>query len=186
MRLLVPLVMAGGLLAGCGVSDAAQRTTGRIPVTPEVLEIANMRLSNVVPKSSPAALVQNFERFCLGGSTPASIRAALRASDYVEAPSLQPNGVTAFVVDDRRPMVMLDDAGLLCAVGAQSRTGQTARIHRMINSRFPNADVLDPASISTNTEYAVRVGGAGGDIIFLQRIAPLVTQSKLILGIRRG
>jgi hypothetical protein len=187
MRGLVTLVIAGGLVAGCGMSNAAYGTANRIPVTPEVLELANMRLSNVVPKSSPAALVRSFEQFCLSQKRmPVDIKAALRSADYVEAPSVEPNGTTAFVVDDRRPMVILGDDGQLCAVGAQSRTGQTARIHRMINRRFPEAQVLEPASVSNNTEYAVRTHGAHGDIIFLQRIAPFVTQSRLILGIRRG
>jgi hypothetical protein len=187
MRTLVALVVAGGMLAGCGMSNAAHQPASPVPVTPEVLELANMRFSNVVPKSSPAALVQTFERFCLGPQrSVAEVKAALRAADFVEVPSVQPNGVTSFVVDDRRPMVLLGDDGQLCAVGAQSRTGQTARIQSMINRRFPQAQALNPATVSKNTEYAVRTAGSDGDTIFLQRIAPFVMQSRLILGIRRG
>lgn len=46
--------------------------------------------------------------------------------------------------------------------------------------------VLEPAQVGANTEYAIRATGPDGPTVFLQRIAPFVTQSRLILGVWRG
>ncbi|OIQ05458.1 MAG: hypothetical protein AUK60_10135 [Rhodobacteraceae bacterium CG2_30_10_405] len=169
------------LLAACTAAPAATQA-----VAPEVYELANMRPGNVVPKSSPAALVSAFGKYCLDGPPdPAGVAARLRAADYVAVPQTTPNGITAFVVDDSRPMVMVSDDGRTCAVGAASRTGQSARIRGLIAKRFPGATPLDPASVSPNTELAVQAPGAQGGVIFLQRLAPAISHSRLILGIWR-
>ncbi len=160
----------------------------RAPVTSELYELANIRHSNVVPKSSPSALVAAFRKFCLDGPRdPAALAAKLRAADYVAVPEDRATGVTAFVVDDQRPMVLVADDGRSCAVGAVARTGQTARIRAMIAQDFPAATPLDPTRVSPNTELAVATGTAAGRgagaVIFLQRLAPTLSYSRLILGI---
>lgn len=174
------------LLAGCAPEAVTAPRSGP-DVPPELFELANMRHANVVPKSSPAALVAAFEKFCLDGArNPAQAAARLRAADYVAVPQAAPNGLTAFVVDDSRPMVLVSDDGRTCAVGAAARTGQTARIRAMIAQRFPAATPLPPASVSPNTELAMQAPGADGGVIFLQRLAPTISHSRLILGIWRA
>lgn len=153
--------------------------------TPERLELANMNPGNVVPKSSPAQLVAAFERFCLDTDA-AAAPAALRRSDYVEVPRRTGGMVRSFVVDDRRPAVMLSDAGRACAVAAASRTGQTERLRGMITRRFPGATPVDPARIGAQTEQAWVVPGARGGIVFVQRLTAPAQPSRLILGIQRN
>ena len=98
----VAALLAAGVLAGCA-PGAGQG--------PEALELANIAESNIVPKSSPAQFARAFERFCL--DTPAEARAeTLRAADYVPfAPVRASSRVRTFVVDDRRPAVMLAGEG---------------------------------------------------------------------------
>jgi|GEM_PF-987652 len=179
------LLSVPALVAACAVPAAAPDPAVPV-VTAEVYELANIRAGNVVPKSSPATLVATFEKYCLEGShAPARISRALRAADYVAVPKGKPGPITAFVVDDSRPMVMLADDGRSCAVAAASRTGQSARIQSMIASRFPQAQALDPPEVGANTELAVHVTGANAGVIFVQRLAPTVSHSRLILGIVR-
>ncbi len=183
-------------VAACAPFGAEPVQTAPAPdvVAPEVYELANIRPDNVVPKSSPSALVNTFEDFCLDGShDPAQVAARLRRAGFVAVPkalpgapqAAQPTTITADVVDDRRPMVMISEDGRTCAVIALSRTGQTARIQEMIAQRFPSAQALDPAAISQGTELAVRVTGAGAGVLFVQRLAPTIPHSRLILGIVR-
>ncbi len=155
-------------------------------VTPEAYELANIRATNIIPKSSPATLVATFEKYCLDAPhNSARIASALRAADFVAVPTSNAASITAFVVDDSRPMVMVSDDGRTCAVAAKSRTGQTARIQRMIATRFPQARPLDPGTVAANTELAVRLAGAQAGVVFLQRLAPTISNSRLILGIMR-
>lgn len=171
--------------AACNVPGADPDPIG-VPVTPDVYELANIRHSNIVPKSSPATLVATFETYCLDGPSDVQrVAAKLRAADFVAVPKDQPSAITAFVVDDSRPLVMLSDDGRTCAVVAKSRTGQTTRIQRMIASRFPGAKALDPAAVSDQIELAVQITGARAGVIFVKRLAPSISNSRLILGILR-
>ena len=186
LRAGMAILVFPALVAACAAPATEADTVPKQTVAPEVYEFANMRRSNIVPKSSPTALVAAFEKFCLNGShAPARVAANLRSADYVAVPKQEPDGVTAFVVDDTRPMVMVSDNGRTCAVGATSRSGQTARIRDMIARRYPGAATLDPAEVGPNTELAVRAAGTEGGVIFLQRLAPTISQSRLILGIWR-
>lgn len=162
-------------VAGCIAGDT----------TPETLELANMNPANVIPKSSPAQLVAGFERYCLD-TAPAAVPAALRGSDYVEVPRRAGGRVRSFVVDDRRPAVMLSDDGRACAVAAASRTGQTERLRAMVARRFPGAVPVDPARIGSRTEQAWAVPGAAGGIVFVQRLTAPAQPSRLILGFQRA
>ena len=175
------------LVAACAAPQTEAANAPRQVVAPEIYELANMRPSNIVPKSSPDTLVATFKKYCLNGAHDAAkVAASLRSADFVAVPQTGANGITAFVVDDSRPMVMVSDDGRTCAVAAESRTGQTARIRGMIAQQFPAATALDPASISPNTELAMQAPGADGGVIFLQRLAPTISNSRLILGIWRA
>lgn len=173
------------LVAACAAPQTEAATAPGQVAAPEIYELANMRPGNVVPKSSPSALMSAFTKYCLDGSRdPARVGASLRSADYVAVPQTAPNGITAFVVDDSRPMVMVSQDGRTCAVGAASRTGQTARIRSMIAERFPAATALDPASVSPNTELAMLAPGAG--VIFVQRLVTTISNTRLVLGIWRA
>jgi hypothetical protein len=166
------------LLAACA---------GGAKAAPEIHELANIDDWNLVPKSSPARFVAGFERFCLDTPPlPATVAAALRGADYVPVPERRADGVTTFVVDDSRPMVMLLANGRGCAVAAESRSGQTERLRAMVGRRFPEATSIDPALVGRNTETAWLAPGPNGGIVFVQRLGTPSTPSRLILGIWRA
>ncbi|MGQ0610599.1 MAG: hypothetical protein ACT4N9_05790 [Paracoccaceae bacterium] len=182
-------------VAGAG---AACTSPGTPPqpgqIAPELYELANIRPSNIVPKSSPSTLVKTFEAYCLDGAhDPARVGARLRSAGFVEVPTdilgqptvTQPTNVTAYAVDDTRPLVMLSSDGRTCAVAAESRTGQTARIREMIAQRFPSARPLDPSTLDPGIEIATAVTGAANGVVFVKRLAPSISNSRLILGIVR-
>ncbi|MCC6304991.1 MAG: hypothetical protein IT545_07320 [Rhodobacteraceae bacterium] len=173
---VLPVLALAAALAGCGFGDA----------TPEMLEFENMDPENLVPKSSPAQFVAAFERYCLDQPSAAATAASLRATDYVEVPRRGGSGLRSFVVDDRRPAVILADDGRACGMAAESRTGQTARLRAMVARRFPAARALDPARIGANTEAAWAVADGKGAIVFVQRLTAPGQPGRLILGILRG
>ncbi|MFN3644479.1 MAG: hypothetical protein ACK4TB_16335 [Gemmobacter sp.] len=142
-----------------------------------------MTPANVIPKSSPAQLVATFERYCLDTAAPA---AALKRADYVAVPRRAGSTIASFVVDDRRPAVMLSDDGRACAVAVASRSGQTERLRAMVARRFPGARPVDPARIGQQTEQAWAIPGAAGGIVFVQRLTAPAQPSQLILGIQRN
>ena len=173
------------LVAACAVPTVGPDPAAAA-VPPEIYELANIRPCYVVPKSSPATLVATFEKYCLDGShDPARVAGALRAADFVAVPRAEQATVTSFVVDESRPLVMLSDDGRACAVGAVARTGQFARIQSMIASRFPGAQPLDRSTAGVETELAVQVTGSNAGVIFVSRLAPTISNSRLILGILR-
>jgi hypothetical protein len=172
-----PLALfALALLAGC-VSPAPGPGAGS-----DAFELANLRPSNAIPKSSPARLVAGFESICLDGpADPDRAAAALRARDYVET---RAGGQTrAFVVDDSRPAVLLGRDGRSCAVAAKARTGQTERIRTMVGRRYPKAQALDPARIGPRTE---RAWSTGDGLIVLNRVILPGRPSELLLIRLRG
>ena len=117
---MVRVLLAGALaVAGCGPARDS----------PEARELYNLRPWNAVPASAPARLVGVFEQVCLDGPrAPDAAARALRAMDYVEAPAVGDDAMRSFVVDDNRPLVMLAPDGRGCAVAAEARTGQSARL----------------------------------------------------------
>lgn len=169
------------MATACMPAVQSETETEAKPRSAEFYEFANMRPSNIIPKSSPAAYERAFERFCLnGGTSSAAVAASLRKSDYVAVPGPASNGQRAFVVDDTRPLVVISDDARFCAVVAQSRTGQTARIERFLAKRFAGA-----------TKIAQRPAGyellleTQGDVIALKRLTSGVTGSRVLLAIER-
>lgn len=166
----------GGLLLAAGLSACGG------PWSAEEFEIANMRSSNFVPKSSPGSLVATFERHCLDRlAEPMTIGPSLLAADYVRVPPSMARGGELYVVDDRRPSVMVErtPGRTSCAVAVSSRTGQTARARRMVERRFPGAVPLPPWG---RMEAMWRVGPGGRTLLFLGRDGTPSTPASLILG----
>jgi len=128
MRLaLVSLMLSATLIAGCIGPDLG----------PDAAELANIRESNIVPKSSATAFVKTFDKFCVSGpQAPATKEALLRDAGYVPLRRVR-NGVRSFASDDRRPAVIFSDR--LCMVQVRSRAGQTNRVRRYVQDSFPKA-----------------------------------------------
>ncbi|AWB49323.1 hypothetical protein HYN69_13140 [Gemmobacter aquarius] len=145
-------------------------------LTPDEYELRNMKPSNIVPKSSPKALVTAFERFCLDAGTLAETRAALRTGDYVPVPD-RVGELQVWLVDDQRPAVLLNDTD--CVVMAQSRTGQTERVKRLVASRFPQAKPV------TGSRFE-NLWSEGRSLIFTRRVTPNAAPSQFMLGISQG
>lgn len=147
----------------CGV--ASLLVAGCFAKSAQDYERANIRPSNVIPKSSPAQFVATFRKHCLAHfGRPDAIAASLIAADYVERPR-HPKGGRSFVVDDKRPLVAM--SGTICGVYAQSRTGQTSKVAALIAAEFPDAIPADPALLSRDTEQLWQL--PGGRAILTQR-----------------
>lgn len=147
---------------------------------PDRYELANIAEGNVIPQSTPASMMRVFRDICVAGvgDTPEATTARLRSAGYVEVPG-RSAGMRSFVVDDRRPLVMLSrDAGHSdCSVSAQSRTGQTQAVADMIARDFPSARPVDiPGS-----EQAWALGG--GRTIYTIRERAAVPPAYYILAI---
>lgn len=125
-------------IAGCA-SGANDMTAA------ERHELSNMPEFFMVPPTRPAALVASFRRYCVETPDDIAARSAmLRAADYVPMGGWT-DGKRSFVVQDRRPMVILSESGRLCAVRAKARSGQDSAIRREIAGAYPDARVM-PAS----------------------------------------
>ena len=124
------------------------------PVSPDAAEFANAWRSNLVPKSSPSALIGAFDRFCV--SRPSNVDATLRRAGYVPVPGSKRGDARAYIVDDRRPAVAVGDQ--ICMVEAKSRTGQTDRMQGYMRERFPDTRPLSVKSFGMNIEQAWSVG----------------------------
>ncbi|UWQ80248.1 hypothetical protein K3725_04340 [Leisingera sp. S132] len=125
---LLLAALTAALAAGCA----------RQGLGPDAYELANIKGSNIVPKSSPTAFVKAFDKFCAKGpADPQSAERLLRASSYVPLPRKARNGGRVYVVDDRRPAVAVSSRG--CMVQSYSRTGQTERVRRYVAETFPAA-----------------------------------------------
>lgn len=142
------LVSLFAVLAACGG-----------PITPDQAELANIRRSHLVPKSSPNQMIRAFDRFCINGpADPAQADVQLRAASYVPVPARQ-RGTRAYVVDDKRPAVAR--SARMCMVQVKARTGQADKMQRYIAKNFPDAQPLDPAPLGRGIEQAWRVPGPG-------------------------
>ncbi|MCV3272189.1 hypothetical protein [Roseobacter sinensis] len=117
-------------------------------VSPDTAELRNTWRGNLVPKSSPALMVNAFDRFCTTGPRD---DAALRAAGYVPLPERTP-GARAYVIDDSRPAVAVSDT--MCLVQAESRTGQTTRFQNYVAATYPGARAIDPEPLGRNIEQA--------------------------------
>jgi len=155
------------------------------PVEPTVFELANINPANIVPKTSPAALVRAFDAFCVDRiDAPDSIPKALIAADYVAVPGAGGARPAVFVVDDRRPLVMLTRGPATdgCAVAAEPRTGQSQRVQTYVATRFPDAVQVDPARVGPTAEAAWYLRDRQATIFVLREGAPS-TPGRIVLGI---
>jgi hypothetical protein len=175
----------GGVLASavaCAPTNITYRPLS--PLGPEAYEFANMRPSNMVPKSSPAAFEKAFNGYCLnGGASLETIAAKLRKDDYIATPRQTAEGQTAFVVDDSKPMVIVSNDGRYCAVMATARSGQTARIHRFIANRFPKATPI--ANDKRQNEIFIQTNGTPKGMIALKRLVSRGEGSRVLLAFFR-
>jgi hypothetical protein len=156
------------------------------PATPQEHELANIRPGHVIPKTAPATLTDSFDRFCVRGMDDfAAIPAALVAADYVQTLPRRGSRAQSFVVDDKRPLVMLTDTGAMraCAVSAESRTGQTTRAQAYVATRFPGARPVEAERIGPRVEQAWLVGRAPDTFVFTSRDRATAMPATLTLAI---
>ncbi|MEO0486219.1 MAG: hypothetical protein AAF092_09935 [Pseudomonadota bacterium] len=138
---------AGVALAGC--SEPVMTQADRA-------ELRNIKPSHVVPKSSPAQLVNTFRAVCVDGPTTFEGRVAkLRDLSYVPTRPRSARGMQYFVVDDRRPSISL--SARMCIATAEARTGQSERFGDYVARAFPGAQPLDPATLTATAERAWQV-----------------------------
>jgi hypothetical protein len=172
-----------GSVIRCGVAAATLAGLAACDVpatTSDAYELANMDPRNVIPKSTPKAFVASFEKYCLDeGTDTAAIERALRSTDYVRVPGN--SALRSWVVDDKRPAVIVAADGLSCAVAAQARTGQTERVREMVSNRFPGA-IPVPANMKPKGMESLWLVDADKNIfVFTKRRTPLGELSQLIL-----
>jgi len=124
---------------------AACTTPGATPA--DRAELATIKPRNIAPKSTAEDLVTTFQQVCLNAPNRAVQEATLRAAGYVPTGT----GTTqVFLVDDKRPDIVLTDA--TCVARATARTGQAAGAAAFIHDAYPNAR---PAKVSgRNIEQA--------------------------------
>ena len=129
------------------------------PLDSDTLELATMRDSNIIPKSSPGQLRRVFDRFCVKGTgNPDALDTQLRAASYVPMRRGQTAAARTsrlYVVDDRRPAVIVSDR--ICGVRAISRTGQTEEINSYITNAFPKARPMATDRLNRDVEQAWQI-----------------------------
>ena len=124
----------------------------------DTLELATIKHWKEVPKSHPTTFVKAFDRFCTNRPEGmAAMDTLLRQANYVPKPQVNPGGPTVYVVDDRRPAVVVNDT--VCGVRATSRTGQTERVRRYISETYPNARPVSTEPFSSDVEQAWQIPG---------------------------
>ena len=172
-----------GSVIRCGVAAAtlAGLSACDVPATTsDTYELANIDPRNVIPKSTPKAFVAAFEKYCLDeGPNTAAIERALRSTDYVRVPGN--SALRSWVVDDKRPAVVVAANGLSCAVAAQARTGQTERVREMVSSRFPGAIAVPANMKPAGMESLWLVDADKNVFVFTKRRTPVGEPSQLIL-----
>ena len=153
-------------------------------VTPSMFELANIWQYNIIPKSSPRSLVTAFDRYCVGYADRLStVRPALLDADYVLVPTTRQPALDTYVVDDRRPMVMVAPQAASCAVAAESRTGQSHRATTYVADRFANAREIPPADIGPNVERAWLTQDANPLVVFTMRQGPPSGPATFMIGL---
>ncbi|MCF6231955.1 MAG: hypothetical protein L3J36_02445 [Rhodobacteraceae bacterium] len=153
-------------IGALGVSLLAGCTTAGLG--PDALEVANIKRSNIVPKSSPGALVHAFDKYCVNGPRDRTLAdALLRKSNYVPRPRRGQNKTRVYVIDNKRPLVALTQN--ICVVQARSRTGQTHKFRAYIANTFPRAKPVPPGTFWHNIEQAWAVPSDPPAIVATQR-----------------
>lgn len=149
-------------------------------LTADDYELRNMSPDNIVPKSSPKAFVAAFSSYCLEPGSPAATRARLRSGNYVPAPR-KLGRMEVWVVDDRRPAVLLSETE--CVVLAKARTGQTERARQLVRDRFPTAVPMTDARFESLWQIP---GTDRSTLIFTQRNQANEPESQFMLCISLG
>ena len=174
------IVSAALLASGCTLPDAS----------PEEIELANMRPSNVIPKSSPGQFVSAFEQFCTDLlDRPDRRDTVLRAADYVPTTGRPRNGARLYVVDDRRPAVAViaDPRSIGCAVMAEPRTGQTDEVRRWVAREFPAATARTSSEVDIGRTgedaWTFPTGNGRTGLIFTMRDGPFEPDPRYILSV---
>ncbi|MFK7875999.1 MAG: hypothetical protein AB8B71_09505 [Paracoccaceae bacterium] len=136
-----------GLIAGLTLSGCASTLPGS-----DRAELGNISRSNIVPKSTPTALLVGFHDFCVNAPpTRAAKEDHLRSAAYVPT-SPKTADLQVFLSDDARPAIAISDT--MCLAQARSRTGQTQRVQDYVAKTFPDARALDVTKIDTELEQA--------------------------------
>ncbi len=166
----VLLVGAACILSGCDPQYDAREA-----------ELRNFKPTHLVPKSSPAALVKAFDTYCIEGpKSPSELRKKLESAGYVAYTAQPRDGVHSFVVDNKRPAVLITSDG--CAVAAASRSGHTERLRSYVASTFPNAKTIDPAPLGDQIEDAWVVPTEPKRVVATQRsLDPMTYLSRYMI-----
>ncbi len=144
MRVLFSICLALNV-AACGA-----------PISTDQAELRNIRPSNRIPKSSPAQFIKAFDQFCISGPRDRQRRETLlRDANYVPTKRWRAGEPQVFLVDDRRPAIVLSET--ICSARALSRTGQTERVRDFVKAEFPNARALRPAPFGKDVEQVWQV-----------------------------
>ena len=148
-------------LAGAGCSEA-------VTTDPDQAELRNIYHVYGVPKSSPSQLVNTFSAVCVDGpASRADKEETLRDLSYVPVREWVPGESQLFVVDDRRPAVVLTQK--MCMALAEARTGQSERFEDYVESSFKGARPLNAESFARNIERAWQVDAPRPGIVASQR-----------------
>lgn len=145
--------------------------SGCLASTADEVELSNMRLWNAIPKSTANQFVTAFADLCAAPiKSGAAFEATLRAADYVPTGRPDARGTQVFLVDDRRPAIMVrDTTGVrACGVAARARTGQRQRVNDDISTIFPGAREV-PADRVEGAEQVWLDTRAPGRVIFTSR-----------------
>jgi hypothetical protein len=172
-RISAALTLAA--LAGCStvVGDGG----------PAEVELANIRPSNIIPKTKPSQLISTFERVCMAKTIEAA-RAELRDLDYVKArPSRGNAAVESYYSDNRRPAVGMQPAagGFDCVMTVEARTGQTNAVDDYVAGTFP----VRQAQSRDGFERFWLAPGANGGILFTQRKGRPLRPERFTFGVMR-
>ncbi|MEM9438220.1 MAG: hypothetical protein AAGA15_14375 [Pseudomonadota bacterium] len=154
----------GLLLATLALTACSEALT----TNPDLAELQNIDRDRAIPKATPARLVNTFREVCVEGPAAYEAKEALlRDLSYVPARPLDDGASQLFVVDDRRPAVVLTQS--MCMAVAEARTGQSERFEDYVAATFPAARPLDPASFDRNIEKAWQVSTPAPGIVASQR-----------------
>ena len=152
--------------AACAALLAACTPT----LTADQIELNNLDPRNAVPKSSPTQLITALRQYCLEPTPEEATVAKLRSAGYVEKPT-SAGAPRLFLVDDRRPAVVLSEQAGICLVGFEARTGQTEALRRFA------AEIYGTEKGISMNEGRIEAWAKDDEPIFLIRRAELSSQA---------
>jgi len=152
----------------------------------QAAEVENIRANNVIPKSTPKALIAGFSRFCQDNIRDlAALPAKLNRADYVEIRA--PGQFRTYIVDSKQPAVSFKASGKTahCFVAAEARTGQASAIERYVAAEHPGARELDPVTSGLPAERVWLLPDLAPTLVYLRRFGSIHGTPRLALGIIR-